>query len=659
MKLLLLGVILLYSAVLYGQNELRTQLDDLKKIIRQSSYYDSSQVFANGQKAISIAQKLNDLTEEATIYQYYGNFYYFSYNIPKAKSNYAKSIEIAQKANDNKLVNSTKIRLAFVLSDSDLLAAEKEFIDLLNSALRNKYLENSIEIYNGLGNIYDTRQMKDEALKYYLKGLRIAEKTDKKYLHAMLLNNIGLIKLENEQTSEAEKDFVQGLKIIQGLNEDRLSLNLNNNLGLVTKKLKKYSKSINYYHNTLLHAKELGFPLGRGVAYLNLSDSYLSNKEFSNATKYVDSALQILINFKQWDYVGTAYLIKATIFKDIKQNQQAKQYIDSVFSLNKVNPIPNSVMNAHDLLGEIFESEGNFKLAYFHSNRYHHMNDSISKIANKDQFAQLQVIYGKEKTETALEDEKNKNTILSKENELKKTRIRAIILITIFVLLIGIGLVYIRYVRLSKKQQHDFTQKLIENIDEERSRIAKDLHDDIGQSLSVIKSKINLLNTGKINDVAGLDFEVGEVINQTRNISHFLHPSLIQKLGLERSLVSLIEKTQNNTELICSIDVKCPLEFLSLEEQTQIYRILQECINNTLKHAEATALKISIRKQLSNLEIKYRDNGKGLFENNKAKEGIGLMTIRERANTIKGKINVANSLNNKGFKLILTIPTNL
>ena len=148
-------------------------------------------------------------------------------------------------------------------------------------------------------------------------------------------------------------------------------------------------------------------------------------------------------------------------------------------------------------------------------------------------------------------------------------------------------------------------------------------------------------------------------INQTRNISHFLHPSLIQKLGLERSLVSLIEKTQNNTELICSIDVKCPLEFLSLEEQTQIYRILQECINNTLKHAEATALKISIRKQLSNLEIKYRDNGKGLFEYNKAKEGIGLMTIRERANTIKGKINVANSLNNKGFKLILTIPTNL
>lgn len=644
---------------LFGQKELRKELDELKKIIRQSSYYDSSQVFANGQKAIEIAKRLKSPTEEATIYQFYGNFYYFSYNIPKAKSNYAKSIEIAQKANNNKLVNSTKVRLAFVLSDTDLMAAEKEFQKLLKEALKNNYLENSIEIYNGLGNIYDSRQMKDDALKYYLKGLKIAEKTNKKYLHAMLLNNIGLIKLNNKQISEAEKDFVEGLKIIQGINEDRLSLNLNNNLGLVTKQLKKYEKSISYYHNTLINAKKLGFPIGRGVAFLNLSDSYLKYKNFKKANLYADSAMYILSSFDQWDYIGTTYLIKATISKEMKQNQLAKKIIDSVFYLNNRHIIPNGVMSAHQLLGEIYQDEGNYKLAYFHSNRFHEMNDSISDIANTDQFAQLQVIYGKEKTETALEDEKNKNIILSKENELKQTKIRAIVLTTIFVLLISIGLVYVRHVRLSKKQQQEFTQKLIENIDEERSRIAKDLHDDIGQSLSVIKSKLNLLNTGKINDVSGLDIEVGEVINQTRNISHFLHPSLIQKLGLERSLVSLIEKTQNNSELICSIDVKCSLDLLSLDEQTQIYRIFQECINNTLKHAHASALKITIKKQLSNLEITYQDNGRGIDENTKIKEGIGMMTIRERANTIKGKITIGHSSKNKGLKLILTIPLNI
>jgi signal transduction histidine kinase len=78
-----------------------------------------------------------------------------------------------------------------------------------------------------------------------------------------------------------------------------------------------------------------------------------------------------------------------------------------------------------------------------------------------------------------------------------------------------------------------------------------------------------------------------------------------------------------------------------------------------LKHANASALKITIKKQLTNLEIKYQDNGIGLTENLKNIEGIGLMTIRERANTIKGKITIVDSAKNKGYELLLTIPSNL
>jgi len=219
-------------------------------------------------------------------------------------------------------------------------------------------------------------------------------------------------------------------------------------------------------------------------------------------------------------------------------------------------------------------------------------------------------------------------------------------------------LIYIRYVRLTRKQQQNFTVKLIENIDDERSRIAKDLHDDIGQSLSIIKSKLDLLNKGKINDVIGLDNEVGDVIDHTRNISHFLHPSMVQKLGLERSLVSLIEKTQVNTGIISSLEVECQLDLLSLEIQTQIYRILQECINNTIKHADASALKISIKKQAGEISVKYQDNGKGFDDSSKKSEGIGMLTIRERASTIQGKL-VISALKGKGFTLSLTIVKNI
>lgn len=655
MKLLLIYFFALTPILSFGQNNLRKELDSLKKNIRQSSYYASTSVFINGQKAIKLAKKLNDPNEEATIYQYYGNFYFFSSELAKAKTNYAKSIEIAKKNNNHKLINSTKIRLAFMLAENDLLAAEKEFQLLLKEALKSNYIENTIEIYNGLGNIYDSKEMNDEALNFYIKGLKLAERTKKKYLNGMMLNNIGLLKFKKHQIKEAEKDFNDGLKIINGLGEDRLSLNLNNNLGLVTKEMKQYKKSIKYYQNTVINAKKLGFPIGRGVAFLNLSDSYLKNSEFDLAEKYADSALNILKRFNEWEYIGLSYLIKGAIYNEKNQLEPAKKYIDSVFILSKNHSIVSNIMNAHDELKRIFEKEKKFKMAFYHSKRYHEINDSISKMDNNDKFSQLQVLYGKEKVEIELENEKSKNTILSKENELKKTRMNAAVLIFIFIIAIGIGLIYIRNVRLVRKQQQKFTQKLIESIDNERSRISKDLHDDIGQSLSAIKSKLNLLNTGKINDVTGLDIEVGEVIDHTRNISHSLHPSMIQKLGLERSLVSLTEKTQTNSHIVCSLDIRCSLDDLSLESQTQIYRIMQECINNTLKHSDAAALKISIKEQLNELIIKYQDNGKGIEESQKHNQGIGMMTIQERALSLNGKISIM-SAKNKGFKLFLTIP---
>jgi signal transduction histidine kinase/Flp pilus assembly protein TadD len=653
LKFLLTLLIFAICSISFGQKQLLIELDSLKKSIRQSTYYDSTIVFNSGQRAIQIAKKLKKPSEEAIIYQYYGNFYFFSTNIKKSKYYYEKSIEIAKTVDDKKLINSTKIRLTFILLESDLIAAERSFQELLKEALDNKFIENSVEIYNGLGNLYDVRQMKDEAMNYYLKGLKIADKENKSYLNAMMLNNIGLLKFNNGQTQEAEKDFKEALEKIEGLNEDRLGLNLNNNLGLVNKELKDYEQSIKYYQNTVVNAQKLGFPLGRGVAFLNLSDSYFNNKAYSKAQTYLDSAAQILKTSEQWDYFGMTYLIQANIYIGLNKLELAKIQIDSLFNLHNKYPNTTNVMNGHDVLSTIYEKQGNFKLAFFHAARYHKLNDSISEIANKDNLAQLQVIYGKEKVESELENEKNKNSLLSKENELKQTRIQGIIFVAISIIIIGFGLFYIRHVRITRKNQQMFTQKLIENIDHERSRISRDLHDDIGQSLSVIKSKINLFNTGKINGLEGMEKEVGEVIDHTRSISHFLHPSFVAKLGLERSMVSLLEKTESNTGIITSISIKNEIESLDLNTKTQLYRIVQECISNTIKHSKATALKVSLKNIDGEFILKYRDNGIGFKSDKSNSEGIGMLTIRERALTIGGKISLPTS--DKGFVLILTI----
>jgi signal transduction histidine kinase len=179
--------------------------------------------------------------------------------------------------------------------------------------------------------------------------------------------------------------------------------------------------------------------------------------------------------------------------------------------------------------------------------------------------AEMQVVYGKERVESELENEKSKNSLLQKENELKRIRLRFVLILCFSILVVGIGLIFIRSVIITRRQQVAFSQKLIENIDEERGRISKDLHDNIGQSLSVIKSKINMFNTGRIQAIDGLDAELGDVINQTRSISHHLHPAFLEKIGLSRSLASLMEKIQESTNIVCSLDLFKEIESLRLK----------------------------------------------------------------------------------------------
>ena len=652
---LFLCVILLFAFGFHSKAQDRSvqeKLEKLKKDIRQSTYYDSSAVFKKGQEAIELARKNNLPSEEATIYQFYGNFWYFSYNVDKAKANYSKSIEIARNAGDLELVNSTKIRLAFIESAGDVVKAEKKFKELLVEAEKNNFPVNQIEIYNGLGNLYSDRMIRDTAMNYYLKGLKQAEKDNRKYHQAMMLNNIGLLKFSDKKINEAAKDFERAVKLITNMNEDRLMLNLNNNLGLVFKELKDYNSSIQYYQNTLLNARKLGFPQAVSVAHLNLSDSYLKNKEYRTAEIYADSAINRLRELKEMNFLGMGYMIKSNIHLDQQHLIEANMYADSVKHFASYYSSPNNMLEYYKLKSDIKKKEGDFKNAMFFLDKYYHIKDSLEEITNDDKLAELQVIYGKERADADLENEKNKNSLLSKENELKRTRMNLIIIISVFLILGVSSILYIRYMRIVRNQKEYFTQKLIENTDNERSRISKDLHDDIGQSLSIIKSKINMFNSGKIKNLEGLDKEVGEVIEQTRAISHQLHPSAVAKMGMERSIVSLLEKTQSNTGIVCSISVKKDVEAIDNEVKTQVYRIIQECINNTMKHANATALKVSLSQHSGSITMTYRDNGKGMSDEKK-NLGIGMLTIKERAAAIKGKIQTPST--DKGFKLILII----
>jgi signal transduction histidine kinase len=656
-KLALLLLFFISQQFVYGQTQ-QTIFDSLSETIKHSTYFDSAAVFKNGKKAIQIAKELKDLSKEALIYQYYGSYNYHSGKMDLAKTYYDSSIVLAAKVKDTSLVISSKIRNAFILSIKDSYEAEKEFIRLLENSSNHR---NRLECLNGLALIYENRGENAEALDYYLKALQEAEILEDEYFKGILLNNIGLIKLKNKQYDDALLDFEEALVFAENVNEIRLTYNLQNNIGLIFYSQENYEAAAEHYLKTLIHAKKIGFPYAVAVAHLNLSNSYNYIDNYEKALLHADSSLIYMEKALDYSNFSLVQFLRAQANKGLKRGGKALDAVEEGISHAKTNNDLEKISQGYNLKSEIYEDLGNFKSALGALQEYHKYKDSLDETSNKAKIAELQIAYKSEKKERELEEERNKTKLLEsekqlieREKQLTESRITTIVIISVALIVGIIIFLYMRNLKFSKLQQKKFSQDLIETLDEERRRISADLHDGIGQSLSFVKAQSQRLKRGDDINLDEIINSIGEIIDQTRTISHRLHPSSLEKIGLKRSIESLLEKVESQTGIITSYELDEEIERFKPEQKTQIYRITQECINNTLKHAKARAIRVMIEKSEDGFKYSYQDNGTGMEFNNKKTLGLGLMTMKERAHKINAKLSYI-TYPGKGFKLIMKI----
>lgn len=217
---------------------------ELVAFIKRGSYSDSSKVFAYGNEAIAIAESLKNPSKKAQIYQYFANYHYYSGRLEVARAYYDTSNYIAKRVSDSSLIVSNEVRKTFIQSIQDPYNAETKFKELVRISKKNQYLVSLVECYNGLGIIYEDRQDMPEALPYYLKGLKEAEKTKDPRLLGMIYNNIGLTKVQLKQYDDALTDFKKGLEYAELSDDIRLPFNLENNIGLIYNDKKEYERAI-------------------------------------------------------------------------------------------------------------------------------------------------------------------------------------------------------------------------------------------------------------------------------------------------------------------------------------------------------------------------------------------------------------------------------
>jgi signal transduction histidine kinase len=257
------------------------------------------------------------------------------------------------------------------------------------------------------------------------------------------------------------------------------------------------------------------------------------------------------------------------------------------------------------------------------------------------------------------------------ENE--RLNIYVLIIVGMFISLFMGGTVILFYMRYQKRlaaqqqkimaeelrHQKELLEAVVESQENERKRIGKDLHDDVGNILLNIKTLFNRIeedHAAATDKTSTINSFIDDAIGQVRTISHKLSPSTLEYFGCNDALEELFQKVHSASGInfvLQNMD-NDGLKNLPYETSLHLYRVFEELLSNTLKHAGASEIKIEFEYMNNTLGISYKDNGKG-YDPGNYKHGIGLHNIYSRISLTGGMYEV-KYLPGSGTTFVLTIP---
>ena len=214
--------------------------------------------------------------------------------------------------------------------------------------------------------------------------------------------------------------------------------------------------------------------------------------------------------------------------------------------------------------------------------------------------------------------------------------------------------------KMKVRHQLDLFQSSIDAMEDERRRVSRDLHDEIGAALSVLRLQVGQMNIDKDfnpentqNLILGSKQLIDNTIESVRRISNDMLPIGLEEFGLKYAIEILCDKVESVSQLVINLNFN-RLERMDNRLELSLYRILQELLNNTLKHANATEVDINFTPDNQQLTVKYRDDGQGFDLEKLSKRGLGLKNIESRVSMIHGKLEYETNLE-KGMGILLRV----
>ena len=432
---------------------------------------------------------------------------------------------------------------------------------------------------------------------------------------------------------------------------------------------KKYLEAENYSLKSLSIKERLKDSAGLATNYNNLSNIYSQSGNHALGLSYQLKSLAMRECLNDKRGVAMSYNNLGNIYSITGDYKKALSYQLKALELSKQINSKELLINNYESLVKLNKTTRDFEQAFFYQNMLSAIKDSMLNIETSKKIAEMQTKYDTDKKE-------QENQALTKENQVKEVLIknqttqRNLLIAFIIAILFVALLIYNRYKLKQKelfqkeinKQQELRSKAIIEAEEKERMRIALELHDGVGQQLSAVKLNMSSLQSNlKLEDEHqktmmqnALDL-IDDSVKEVRSVSHSMMPNALLKSGLALAVREFLNRISHTDNLKIELDINGLNERLESTMETVLFRVLQELVNNIIKHSQATVVNIQIIRHNDELTLMIEDNGIGFDLNKVMEKGIGLKNIQSRIEYLNGNVNF-DSRPEKGTTVSIEVP---
>ncbi len=537
----------------------------------------------------------------------------------------------------------------------------KNYNEALNLVKQTKNDSLLTSAYCGLGNYYKHTGNYPKSMENFLTALKFSEKRKDTMDMAAIYANLGQLYLQKDDQKQAKQNLFLAKKL--------LDKKKHRPAYLITIHTLANLNGMNGNFAEALKLDEEGLKICEKIKSNDLKATFLDNKAncfmFSNqldsAKYYFNECLKLDLIGKNEKQISDSYANLAQLAVFYKNDAEVKSYTEKSISIaQNVNYHPGIAKN-YNLLIDFYKSKDDYKNAYEYSNKYQSVYKSLINDRKEIAAAEFKTIYETDKKEKELLISKTK--IAQSELQIKKKNTQFLILSVVSLALIAIGYLIYRQQKLKNKQQEQEFQlksaiKEIETqnkLHEQRLSISRDLHDNIGAQLTFVISSVDNLKFGnQISD--------SKIVNQLTKISDFTKSTIIELRDtiwamnssefsfedLRSRIFNFIEKAkiaQENIEFQFKIDESLSALKISSLIGINVYRTIQEAINNAIKYSEAEKISVNVAAIHDKIKIEITDNGKG-FDMETIVLGNGILNMKKRIEEINGSFAVQSTLNN-------------